>query len=179
VNRAVVAGPVAVLAVAVIAYAAMLWKPKPSDTAIVERPFHMNLPGKWTSQPSSDPTRWSYQAESQHETLTVSFVGFAHGLKQDERESIFRRAVELRRSEENKLPGLNGVMVTDATFGQSAGVLAARYGGVDSADDRRLWCLLLGSSVAVTIFYYEAVGLSEGETDARGRAIFNSIVVPR
>jgi len=39
--------------------------------------------------------------------------------------------------------------------------------------------LLLCSSLAVTVYYYEAIGLSEAEASNRARAIMNSVVVPK
>jgi hypothetical protein len=40
-------------------------------------------------------------------------------------------------------------------------------------------CLVLGSTSAFAVSYYEAVGLTQPETDARAKTIMNSIVVPR
>jgi hypothetical protein len=86
---------------------------------------------------------------------------------------------ELRKKAESATPGVTAVTTTDTTFGESGGILAARYGGAEPAQHRRFPCLMLGSTSAFTIFYYEAVGLTQSETDARAKTIMNSIVVPK
>ena len=83
------------------------------------------------------------------------------------------------RHSELCMPGLTSVMTTDTTFGESEGILAARYGGTEPAVHRRFMCLMLGSTSGFTIFYYEAVGLTQSETDARSKTIMNSVVVPK
>ena len=76
-----------------------------------------------------------------------------------------------------KMPGFAAVVVTEHTFGEGDGLLAARYGGVDSERKRRFHCLLLGSSKVGMIFYYEAVDMPESQSESRAQALFNSVVV--
>jgi hypothetical protein len=75
------------------------------------------------------------------------------------------------------MPGFAAVAVTEPTFGEADGRLAARYGGVDSERQRRFHCLLLASTRVVMIFYYEAVDMPESQSEVRAKAIFNSVVV--
>lgn len=158
----------------------MFWKSKTKDTLIQERPFRLTLPGKWDQEPSSDLTRWIYYSEDRREQLTVSFpLGSTHALSKDEQSQTLVRVVEMHRSVWTKLPGLTPVTMTETTFGESAGVLAARYGGIEPARHHRFSCLVLCSPWAVTVFLYEATGLSEAESDARARTIMNSIALPR
>ena len=69
--------------------------------------------------------------------------------------------------------------MTEIRYGESDGVLAARYGGFEPPTRRRFHALLLCSPLAVTVYYYEAIGLSEAEASDRARTIMNSIVVPK
>jgi hypothetical protein len=156
----------------------MFGKSKATDTAIDEGAFRLTLPGQWNKTPSSDPTRWVYHSDNAEE-LTVSLLGFKSGMSADERSNSFKRLAELRKHAESAMPGLTAVTTTDTTFSESGGTLAARYGGSEPAVHRRFMCLMLGSTSAFTVFYYEAVGLTQAETDARAKAIMNSIVVPR
>jgi hypothetical protein len=153
-------------------------KSKATDTPINESAFRLTLPGQWSSKPSSDPTRWVYHSDNGEE-LTVSFLGLKSGMSADERSKMFKRLAELRKHAESATPGLTAVTTTETTFGESGGILAARYGGTELAVHRRFMCLMLGSTSAFTVFYYEAVGLTQSETDARAKTILNSVVVPR
>ena len=161
-----------------VAALSMFGKSKATDTAIDEGAFRLTLPGQWSKKPSSDPTRWVYHSDNGEE-LTVSLLGFKSGMSADERSKTFKRLAELRKHAETGTPGLTSVTTTDTTFGESEGILAARYGGSEPALHRRFMCLMLGSTSAFTIFYYEAVGLTQSETDTRAKTIMNSVVVPR
>lgn len=166
---------IAGLAFAGVAALSTFGKSKAADTAIDEQAFRLTLPGQWTRKPSSDPTRWVYRSDKLEE-LTVSILGFKNGMSADERSKTFKRLAELRKHAESARPGST---TGDTTFGESGGILAARYGGAEPEAHRRFWCLLLGSTSAFTVFYYEAVGLTQSETDARAKAIMNSVVVPK
>jgi hypothetical protein len=161
-----------------VAALSMFGKSKATDTAIDEPAFRLTLPGQWSRKPSSDPTRWVYHSDNGEE-LTVSLLGLKNGMSTDERSKMFKRLAELRKHAESATPGLTAVTTTDTTFGESGGILAARYGGSEPAVQRRFMCLMLGSASAFTVFYYEAVGLTQSETDARAKTIMNSVVVPR
>jgi hypothetical protein len=162
-----------------VAALSMFGNSKATDTAIDEPAFRLTLPGQWSRKPSSDPTRWVYQSDNGEE-LTVSLLGLKSGMSTDERSKMFKRLAELRKHAESAMPnGLTAVTTTDTTFGESGGILAARYGGTEPAVHRRFICLMLGSTSAFTVFYYEAVGLTQSETDARAKTIMNSVVVPR
>jgi hypothetical protein len=106
-------------------------------------------------------------------------LGFKSGMSADERSKTFKRLAELRKHAETGTSGLTPVTTTDTTFGESEGILAARYGGSEPAVHRHFMCLMLGSTSAFTIFYYETVGLTQSETDTRAKTIMNSVVVPR
>jgi len=155
------------------------WKSTPEDTPVRENAFRLTLPGKWSPEASSDPTRWTYHSENRREQLTVSLFAWAKRLSPEEQRQTLERMTEIHRNVQTKMPGMDAITMSDTTFGESGGTIAARYGGVDLPHQRRFWSLLLSSPVAVTVFYYEAVGMSEAETDARARAVMNSIVVPR
>jgi hypothetical protein len=161
-----------------VAALSVFGKSKATDTPINEPAFRLTLPGQWSSKPSSDPTRWVYHSDNGEE-LTVSFLGLKSGMSADERSKMFKRLAELRKHAESATPGLTAVTTTETTFGESGGILAARYGGTELAVHRRFMCLMLGSTSAFTVFYYEAVGLAQSETDARAKTIMNSVVVPR
>jgi hypothetical protein len=166
------------LVVAGVAASSMFGKSKARDTAIEERGFRLTLPGQWSRKPSSDPTRWVYHNDSGEE-LTVSLFDFKSGMSADERSKTFKRLAELRKHAESAAPGVAAVTTTDTTFGESGGILAARYGGTEPAVHRRFVCLMLGSASAFTVFYYEAVGLTQSEADARAKTIMNTVVVPK
>jgi hypothetical protein len=170
--------PGLVLAGLGIAALSVFGKSKATETPINEPAFRLTLPGQWSSQPSSDPTRWVYHSDNGEE-LTVSILGLKSGMSADERSKMFKRLAELRKHAESATPGLSAVSTTETTFGESGGILAARYGGTEPAAHRRFMCLMLGSTSAFTVFYYEAVGLTQSETDARAKTIMNSVVVPR
>lgn len=150
-----------------------------TDTEITESAFRLTLPGSWNANTSNDPTRWSYVSKDRHEGLTVSIIGDLSKMDSDERSSTFRKLVAIRKGVETKLPGSEDVEVSEPTFGEARGVLAARYFGSDPVRHRRFYCLLLGSPLTVTVFYYEAVDLGEAEAEAHAKGIFNSISVPR
>jgi len=156
----------------------MFGNSKARDTAIDEPAFRLTLPGQWSRKPSSDPTRWVYHSDNGEE-LTVSLLALKSGMSTDERSKMFKRLAELRKHAESAMPGLTAVTTTDTTFGESEGILAARYGGTEPAVHRRFMCLMLGSTSAFMVFYYEVLGLTQSETDARAKTIMNSVVVPR
>jgi hypothetical protein len=168
---------VAAIALSVVGVTSMFWKSKQTDTAIDERAFRLTLPGQWSRQPSSDATRWSYRSDTGRDQLTVSLLSSTKRMSTDEQFATLKRLTELRRRAETDTPGVSGITMTDTTFAESAGVHAARFGGVESGSQRRFSCLLLCSPSAVTVFYYEAIGLTEQESDARARAILNSVGV--
>ena len=98
-------------------------------------------------------------------------------MTQDKQAATLRRVAELRHKAEEDVVGSAGLTMTEVTFARSGEVHAGRYGGVEAATQRHFHCLLLCSPSAVTVFYYEAFGLSPEETESRARAIFNSVVV--
>ncbi len=149
----------------------------PQYTAIDERMFHLSLPGNWSCQPSSDGTRWTYRSDIGFDQLTVSLVSSTKPLSVDEQFETLKRVTELRRRAETETPGVSGVTLTETTFTESGGVQSARFGGIESGTQRRFSCLLLCSPSGVTVFYYEAIGLSQQESDVRARVIFNSVGV--
>jgi hypothetical protein len=146
-----------------------------SDTRANEGVFSVTLPGHWTRLPPSDGARWTYRSE--REQLTVSLMSSTHRMSDDEQISTIERVTELRRRAETETLGIAGVTMTETTFAESGGVHAARFGGVESASQRRFHCLLLCSSCSVTVFYYEAIGMTQQEADSRARPIFNSVAV--
>jgi hypothetical protein len=177
-NRGILVSIAGTVALAAILGAAMFGKSRPKNTAVAENAFRFTLPGSWIPEPSSDPTRWSYHTSNQDEHLTVSLFGFTPATT-DEKSVLFRKMVEMHRGVQTRMPdGPTGVVLTETMFGESGGILAARYGGIDAVH-RRFRCLLLGGSKALTIFYYEALDMTESDTDTRARLIFNSIVVPK
>jgi hypothetical protein len=168
---------VVAVALSAVGLMSMFWKSKPTDTAIHERAFRLTLPGQWSRQPSSEATRWSYQSDTGRDHLTVSLLSSTKHMSADEQLETLKRVTELRRHAEVVAPGVYGITMTDTTFAESAGVHAARFGGVESGSQRRFFCLLLCSPSTVMVFYYEAIGLTEEESNARARAILNSVGV--
>lgn len=157
----------------------LLAERKSTDTKITEVAFQLTLPGEWSAIPSNDAARWTYASKDGHENLTVSIFGDLSKMSPEEKSSSFRKIVGIRQKAETKFRGSESVEVSDPTFGESDGVLAARYLGVDRARRSRFHCLLLASSLTVTTFYYEALDFSESEAEAHAKEIFNSISVPR
>jgi len=149
----------------------------PQYTAINERIFRLTLPGHWSCQTSSDGMRWTYRSEIGCDQLTVSLLSTTKGLSTDEQFVTLKRVTELRRRAENETPGVSGITMTDTTFAELGGVQAARFDGVESGAQRRFSCLFLCSPSAVIVFHYEAIGLSQQESDVRARLIFNSVGV--
>lgn len=129
---------------------------KANDTPIDEPLFRLILPGHWSKKPSSDPTRWVYYRDNR-EQLTVSVFGLKSGMGVDERSKMFKHLVEVRKNAESATSGMTAVTTTDTGFSESGGILAARYGGTEPAANRRFVCLILGSTSAFTVFYYEGV----------------------
>lgn len=172
----------------VVAVAGMFWKSKPKqqpafakDTVIHETSFRLTLPGSWTPGRSDDPTRRDYHTDN--EGLTVSIMGSLFGapeaMSHDDKLARFRHWVDRRRAVETNLPESARISLTEPLFGESGGVLAARYAGVAAARRRQFHCLLLASSSAFEIFYYEAVNMTEQNAEDRAKAIFNSVDIPR
>jgi hypothetical protein len=150
------------------------------ETRISETSFRLTLPGKWAPEPSSDPTRRQYHTSS--EDLTVSIFGSLFGapgtMSHDDRMAMFAHWVDKRRDLEKKVTGTSTITTTEPLFGESGGVLAARYAGFDG-HTRRFHCLLLASSSAFEIFYYEAVDMTAQAAEQRAKSIFNSVDIPR
>jgi len=156
-------------------------QPRSNDTIIREVSFRLTLPGAWSSGPTDDPTKRTYHTKD--EQLTVSIFGSLFGasgeMTHDDRAERFHTWVNKRRDVENKMPGFADVVVSEPSFGESQGTLAARYTGFDGARQRRFHCLVLASSSAFEIFYYEAVDMKESLVGDRAKAIFNSIDIPK
>lgn len=170
---------IALLASTAIAGVALLWKAQPTHTTVDEHIFRATLPGHWSRQASNDPARWSYGSDTGRDQLTVSLLSSTHPLSRDEQIATLKRVVELRRRAEAETPGVSGVTMTGTAFAEQGGVQAARFSGVEAATKRRFYCLLLCNTSAATVFYYETVDLDESKSEARARAIFNSIAVSR
>jgi len=79
---------------------------------------------------------------------------------------------------ETKMPGFEDVSVSEPSYGEARGTMAARYQGFDRSRHRRFHCLILASSSAFEIFYYEAVDLGQSLAEERAKAIFNSVDIP-
>lgn len=154
---------------------------EPRGKRINETSFRLTLPDTWTSSPSTDPTRRSYHAKT--EWLTVSIMGSLFGapgtMNHDDKEARFRHWVNRRRAVETKVPGGSKIRLTEPLFGESGGVLAARYAGIDTGRRRRFHCMLLASSSAFEVFYYEAVDMTKQAAEDRAKSIFNSVDIPR
>lgn len=149
----------------------------PRYTAIDERIFRLTLPGHWSCQPSSDGMRWTYRSDIGFDQLTVSLLSSTERLSTDEQLVTLKRVTELRQRAETETHGVSGVTMTDTTFVELEGVQAARFDGIESDTKRHFSCLLLYSPSGVIVFYYEAIGLSQQESDVRARVIFNSVKV--
>jgi hypothetical protein len=135
--------------------------------------FKLVLPGLWGSL--FDGERWTY--DGSNEQLTVSVMPSDHRMADDEQAGVLRRVAELRQKAEEDTVGSAGLRMTDATFARSGAVHAARYAGVEAATQRHFHCLSLCSPSAVTVFYYESLGMSQEEAESRAKVIFNSVVV--
>lgn len=154
---------------------------KAVDTVIHETSFRLTLPGSWTAGDTNDPSRRTYQSANKNEGLTVSIFGSLFGapgaMNHDEKSARFRTWVEKRRQMERKVADMN-VRVGEPMYGESKGTLAARFEGFDPTRRRRFHCLILASSSAFEIFYYEALDSSESHETEHAKAIFNSVDIP-
>jgi len=150
-----------------------------NDTTIKENAFSLTLPGKWSVDASDDPTRWSYHADNGHEFLTVSLLTFKQRPNNEQQQQTIKRVAEIHRGVETKAAGTTSLTMTEITYGEWNGVLAAQYEGFEPPTRRRFHALLLCSPLAVTVYYYEAIDLSESEASNRARTITNSIAVPK
>jgi hypothetical protein len=154
---------------------------EPQSTRINEASFRLTLPGTWTSAQSTDPNRRDYHTDS--EWLTVSVMGSLFGapgaMSRDDKVARFRYWVSRRRAVETKVSEGAKITLTEPLFGESDGVFAARYAGVDTGRQRRFHCVLLASSSAFEVFYYEALNMTEQAAEERAKAIFNSVDIPR
>jgi hypothetical protein len=155
------------------------WKLMEQGTRVQEQAFRLTLPGKWFSNPRPDATGWSYRSEDSREALTVSLVAWKQRLGRDEESKALKRVMEIRRQVESKAINMPSLTMTEPAIAESDGIFAARYGGAAESKQYRFHTLLLSSPLAITVFFYEANGLTKEESDTRGRAIFNSIVVPK
>jgi len=135
--------------------------------------FKFVLPGLWSSL--FDGERWTYSSDS--ERLTVSVLSSAHLMTGNEQVDTLRRVIESRQKAEKDAVGDGELAMTEATHARTGDTYAARYAGFEAATQRHFNCLLLCSHSAVTVFYYEAIGLSEAEAESQARAIFNSVAV--
>jgi hypothetical protein len=156
---------------------------KLQNTVINETSFRVTLPGSWTTGDINDPSHRTYLSATGNEGLTVSsfgsFFGSPGSKSHDERTVIFKRWVEKRRQVESKMPGSADETVTEPFYAEAQGTMAARYEGFDPSRHRRFHCLVLASSSAFEIFYYEAVDLAQSLAEERAKTIFNSVDIPK
>jgi hypothetical protein len=145
------------------------------DTSVDEPPFRLTLPGRWLRKPSSNP--WVYYTEDGREQLTVSLMGSDIEMNKEQQSDTLKKLVEIHRRTQTKMPDVGVVTMSDTTFAEVGRVLAARYGGVNPAHHRQFASLLLCGPRAITIYYYEASGLTQAEFETRGRTMMNSIVM--
>jgi hypothetical protein len=176
IRRVVIIGSVVVIALGVVAFLSLHRQQKIESHAFQEGFFQVTLPVDWTKQPSPDPTRWSYESSERNEALTVSLLQF-NWSNEDERSAVFNRVIEIRRKNETAMPGTGVMELSPTVFGELGDTLAARYQGFDRAGNRHSSCLFLFRKKNLTVYFYESIGLSEGQSNARARAIMNSIVV--
>jgi hypothetical protein len=157
-------------------------KTKPQNTVINETSFRLTLPGLWTTDETTDPSRRTYHSASGNEGLTVSIFGSFFGppgsKNHDERSDVFKRWVEKRRQVETKIPGVADANITEPLFGEARGTMAARYQGFDPSRNRRFHCLILANSSAFEIVYYEAVDVAQSIAEEHAKTIFNSVDIP-
>ena len=135
VNKTRTALVVAIFIVAGAGAANMFWRSKPKETVIEERFFRLSLPGQWSCQASTDPTRWTFRSDTACEQLTVSLFISTQHMSADEQITTLKRVTELRRRAETDALvqlGMPAVTLTDTTFAASGGVQTARYGGMES-----------------------------------------------
>jgi len=154
---------------------------KTGDTRINETSFRLTLPGLWKSGKTDDPKLRTYRTENEQVTVSIfgSFFPTTGNVTHEDKVAIFRRWVNKRRDDETKIQDSAGIAVGEPYYAEVQGTMAARYEGSDSARHRRFHCLILASSSAFEIFYYEAVDMSDALVQDRARAIFNSADIPK
>ena len=151
-----------------------------NDTVVNEQSFRLRLPGSWVLGDASDPHRRTFHRV--HEQLTVSIFGALFGkpgeMDHENKVAKFKLWVGKRRAIEARAPEFAGIQLTETSFGESGGTLAARYSGLDTRRKRRFHCLILASSTAFESFYYEALDMSEQVVQDRAKEIFDSVSIP-
>jgi hypothetical protein len=162
----------AIASIGVLVFFARSWH---STTEIHERQFSVTLPGKWVTQPSLDPTRWTYNSDNGEGQLTVSLLRIKHPLDAAERRAAFEKVTKLRRQAETEPSGTSGVTLSDSKFTESNGMLRARYDGSSVHPQRHFSCLLLGTSETITVWYLESLKADHQETSSKAESIFKTI----
>jgi uncharacterized protein (TIGR00730 family) len=87
------------------------------------------------------------------------------------------RAREVGHNGLTKLHVVRSMHERKALMADLSDAFVALPGGFGTLEE--FCALLLCSPLAVTVYYYEALGLSEAEAASRARAIMNSIAVPK
>jgi hypothetical protein len=151
------------------------------DTRINETSFRLTLPGVWKSGKTDDPNLRTYSTDKEQVTVSIfgSFFPTTGNVTHEDKVTIFRRWVNKRRDYENKIEGSAGIAVGEPLYAEQHGTMGARYEGSDSARHRRFHCLILASSSAFEVFYYEAVDMPKDLVQDRARTIFNSADIPK
>lgn len=154
---------------------------KSNDTRISEASFRLTLPGVWNAGKTDDPSFRTYTTASEQVTVSIfgSFFPSTGSVTHDDKVAIFRRWVGKRRDTETKIEGASGISVGEPLYAESHGIMAARYEGFDSGRRRRFHCLILASSSAFEMFYYEALDMPVSVVQDRARLIFDSADIPR
>ena len=159
-----------------VAGTAVFWKSKPRDTSVEGYSFRLTLPGAWTREAPSASGPLIYH--SNKEQLTVSSLDFGKTLTDDEWRPIFEKLVEMHRRATMRKSS-NAITLSDTTFANSGGALVARYSGTEPASKYSFYCLLLSSRTGMGIFLYEALDMTDKESEIRARFIMNSIVLTK
>jgi hypothetical protein len=156
-------------------------QPVAGDTRINEASFRLMLPGVWKSGKTDDPNLRTYITENEQVTVSIfgSFFPTTGNVTHEDKVAIFRRWVNKRRDDETKIEGSAGIAVGEPLYAELHGTMGARYEGSDSVRHRRFHCLILASSSAFEVFYYEAVDMPKDLVQGRARAIFNSADIPK
>ena len=144
-------------------------------TVISENGFRISLPGHWTRLAGTRDAGIVIQCGDKDEQLTISLFGSKNRMSADQMKSTIETILKARRESEQKLAPT--AVLTAPSFSELGKALAARYSGVDSAQQRRFANLILCSTIGAWNFYLEGLDEGEAEFDSRSREIMGAISI--
>ena len=145
-----------------------------ADTNALTPVCRLKLPGSWSEQSESDPSRWVFKRSDGKEQITISAMSFTSEPDLKKRTVLLDRCIELRRKAETD--GAPSPITLDAV-GKAINddVCAAKFLGQESAVHRRFACLMMATPTSILTFYFEALDTPDSEFLSNAQSTLNSI----